>query len=134
MVPCCWFTLYAMDKHILIVDDNTELLQLYRDLLEPEGYQLTTLADAGNIILKLKELQPDVVLLDFILDGINGGELCHQIKSDPSTAHIPVIFLTAHPRVLASLGNYGWDDFIVKPFEIEELHAVLRKHLMQSVA
>jgi CheY-like chemotaxis protein len=123
-----------MDQHILIVDDNAELLELYRDLLEPEGYRLTTLINTDNIILKLKELQPDIVLLDFILPGINGGELCHQIKNTPATAHIPVIFLTAHPRVLASLGNYGWDDFIAKPFDIQELHAVLRKYLIPSVA
>jgi len=122
-----------MSKHILIVEDNPELLSLYRDVLEPEGYRISALAGSDDIIKHLTQLQPDVVLLDFLLAGINGGELCSQIKRNAATSHIPVVMTSAFPRMLNSLGHYGWDAFISKPFDVNELHDVIRKHLPETV-
>ncbi|HTI61652.1 response regulator [Mucilaginibacter sp.] len=123
-----------MNKHVLIVEDNEELLSLYRDLLEPDGYRLSILAGSDDIIQHLGELQPDLVLLDFLIAGINGGELCSQIKKNPATSHIPVIMATAYPRLLNSLGHYGWDDFIAKPFELDEFYRVIRKHSLKAAS
>jgi CheY-like chemotaxis protein len=123
-----------MSKHVLIVEDNEELLSLYRDLLEPEGYRLSFLAGSDNIIQNIADLQPDMVLMDFLLAGINGGELCSQIKKDPVTSHIPVIMVSGYPRLLNSLGHYGWDDFIAKPFEIDEFYRVIKKHSLQNAS
>lgn len=123
-----------MNKHVLIVEDNEELLSLYRDLLEPDGYRLSVLAGSDDIIQHLGELQPDLVLLDFLIAGINGGELCSQIKKNPATSHIPVIMATAYPRLLNSLGHYGWDDFIAKPFELDEFYRVIRKHSLKAAS
>jgi CheY-like chemotaxis protein len=123
-----------MSKHVLIVEDSEELISLYRDLLEQDGYRLSFLAGSDDIIKHLTELQPDIVLLDFLIAGINGGELCSQIKKNPATSRIPVIMATAYPRLLNSLGHYGWDDFIAKPFELEEFYRVIRKHSLKAAS
>lgn len=123
-----------MSKTVLIVEDSEELISLYRDLLEPDGFRLSFLAGSDDIIQHLTELQPDLVLLDFLIAGINGGELCSQIKKNPATSCIPVIMATAYPRLLNSLGHYGWDDFIAKPFELEEFYRVIRKHLLKAAS
>ncbi|TSJ41011.1 response regulator [Mucilaginibacter corticis] len=116
-------------KHILIVDDHEDILELIRDILEPEGYRVTTLSAVDDILKTVRDLSPDLVLLDFLLPGINGGEFCAQLKKDPLTSHTPVIFLSAHSRVLDSLGHYGYDDFIAKPFAIDQLLQTVKKHI-----
>lgn len=110
-----------MAKKILILDDNEDILDLMRDVFIDKGYEVECLASTNDIFVTINNLQPDLVILDYILFGINGGELCHQIKSNPSTSHIPVIMISAYQRVLESLGNYGADIFIPKPFELEDL-------------
>jgi len=56
------------------------------------------------------------------------------VKKGPVTSHIPVIMISAYPRLLKSLGHYRWDDFIAKPFEIDEFYRVIRKHLLQAAS
>ena len=123
-----------MNKHILIVEDNEDLLSLYRDLLEPKGYQVSVLAGSDNIIKQLIKLQPDLVLLDFLLAGVNGGELCSQIKKNKATSRIPVIMISAYPKLVNSLGHYGWDDFISKPFNVKEFQRVIGTHSCDPVS
>lgn len=107
-----------MSQRILIVEDDHDVLCLLRDVLEQEGYEVTALNYTESIIKSVKQYNPDLVMLDFLLAGINGGELCHEIKVHQETAWLPVIMLSAFPRVLDSLGNYGSDVFIAKPFDI----------------
>jgi len=123
-----------MSKHLLIVEDSPELLSLYNELLEPGGYQISTLAGTDNILAYIADLQPDLVMLDFLLAGINGGELCSQIKKNRRTAHIPVIMISGYPQLLKSLGHYGWDDFIAKPFDNKEFQRKVRKYLPEEVS
>ena len=118
-----------MQKKVLAVDDQQDILDLIREILEPQGYKVITLAHVDDIFEEIKNLSPDIILLDFLLSGINGGEFCAQIKKNPLTMHIPVIFLSAHSRVLSSLGHYGYDDFVAKPFDINVLLAMIEKHL-----
>jgi len=114
-----------MRKHFLIIDDNQDILDVLNDLFTEEDYQVTTLTATENIITTVQDVNPDVIITDYILNGINGGEYCHQIKTNSSTAHIPVIILSAYPMVLDSLGNYGADAIVSKPFDIQ--------HLLQTV-
>jgi DNA-binding response OmpR family regulator len=118
-----------MSNHILILEDNQDILQLMSEVLIEEGYQVTGLTFCENIIKTVDEHKPDLVMLDYLLHGINGGELCHEIKSHPSTNHLPVIIISGYPRVLQSLGDYGSDAFVAKPFSIDELVSVIHKYL-----
>ena len=113
-----------MSQKILIVDDDHDILDVLKDLLEHEGYEVIALDYTDSIINNITTHNPNLVMLDFLLAGVNGGELCHEIKINSQTSWMPVIMLSAFPRVLDSLGNYGSDAFIAKPFDIE---VVLKK-------
>ena len=111
----------TFQKRILIVDDNEDVLQMLKDLLLDEGYLVYGFLGTDDIIQLTNQHKPNLIIIDYLLAGINGGEYCHQIKTNSATAHIPVIMLSAHSRVLNSLGNYGSDKFISKPFSIDEV-------------
>jgi CheY-like chemotaxis protein len=119
----------AMKNHILILEDNKDLLQLMKEALTDEGYQVTALNYCDSIINTLVKHKPQLVILDFLLHGINGGELCHLIKTNPATGHLPVIIISGYPRVLESLGNYGANSFVAKPFSLNQLLGAVYLHL-----
>jgi len=121
-----------MSKNILIVDDQNDVLDLLKEIFEMEGYNVTALPYTEDIIGSINKYQPDLVMLDFLLAGINGGELCHQLKSHAVFSHIPVIMLSGYPRVLESLGNYGADAFIAKPFDVNVLTETVRHWMEES--
>jgi DNA-binding response OmpR family regulator len=123
-----------MSQKILIVEDDHDILGLLTDVLEQEGYEVTGLNYTDSIIKNITESKADLVMLDFLLAGINGGELCHDIKINPATAGIPVIMLSAFPRVLESLGDYGSDAFIAKPFEIADVIQKVKRCLEDHLA
>lgn len=111
-----------MAKKILILDDNEDILEMMKLALEDEGHDVECLTNTDDIYKAVQTINPDLVIVDYILEGINGGEFCHQIKSHPETSHIPVIMVSGHQRVLESLGStYGADVFIAKPFSLEEI-------------
>lgn len=121
-------------KRVLVLDDTDDIISLIKDILDDENYDVQGHTHTDDIIKLIKEQKPDLVLIDYLLTGINGGELCHQIKKHPDTAHLPVIMLSAHARVLNSLGNYGWDAFVEKPFEIEDLKQTIKNVLQATTA
>lgn len=108
-----------MSKRILIVEDDYDILCILTDLLNEEGYEVVGLNSTSSIIESVSQHKPDLVMLDFLLPGINGGELCHEIKSNEATHSLPVIMLSGYPRLIESLGNYGSDGFIAKPFNVD---------------
>ncbi|MGN6180918.1 MAG: response regulator [Mucilaginibacter sp.] len=122
-----------MTKNILIVDDQSDILDVLKEALEMEGYNVIALSYTEDIINSVKKFNPDLVMLDFLLAGINGGEHCHFLKSNPLTSHIPVVMMSGYPRVLESLGNYGADAFIAKPFGLEEITSTVKSLLEASL-
>ena len=115
-----------MSKRILVVDDQEDIRDLIRYFLEQEGFTVFTLAGIVDIFSTIRELQPDLILLDYMLEEQNGGDICQQIKQNAGTAHIPVILLSAFPKIVNSRGHYGWDNFIAKPFDLDHLGAMVR--------
>jgi len=110
-----------MLKRILVIDNDPGILDAMQEVLIYEGYEVMVKEDASDILDMVQQHQPDLLLIDYILNGINGGELCHQVKVNDHTCHLPVILMSAYPRVLQSLGHYGFDDFISKPFDLTDL-------------
>lgn len=110
------------DHSILIVEDNDDLRHYLRDTFS-EKYHVTTVSDASKALDYLQNHYPDLILSDVMMPGMQGDELCRQIKSNSSTAGIPVILLTAkadHDSVIGGLGC-GADDYIAKPFNSDIL-------------
>ncbi|TSJ36387.1 response regulator [Mucilaginibacter corticis] len=110
-----------MTHKILLLEDNADITEMLRTWLSSLNYEVITFQQVEDIVTLAEEVSPDLVLLDYLLGGINGGEYCAQLKKNAGTQHIPVIMLSAHQRVIESLGHYGWDAFIAKPFDLSEL-------------
>jgi len=120
-------------EHIVVVDDEEDLLELINYNLSKEGYRVTCLPTGEGAMRIIKSQQPDLVLLDLLLPGVDGLELCRIIKSDPETRHVPVVMLTAKAEdadVVTGL-ELGADDYITKPFSprilLARIRAVLRR-------
>jgi len=116
-----------MSSKVLIVDDEYAGRETLQSVLEGEGYQLEMAENGFQAIEKAKNLQPDVILLDVMMPGMTGFEVCQRIRNDPQVAEIPIIILTAlddRDSLLNAL-KAGADDFISKPFDRYELRARL---------
>lgn len=121
-----------MSNRILIIDNDEAILDVMKDVLSDENYNVQTSLTAQGVFKIIEEFDPSLVLIDYILDDINGGEICHQIKKNEKTSHIPVIIFSGHSRVLKSLGTYSSDAIIEKPFDISHLVETVRNFLPKS--
>lgn len=116
-----------MARRVLVLDDDIAVLEAIETALTYEGYEVRTIGRTYNIFKTIKEYNPDVILIDFILDGINGGEICKQIKNNPETRSLPVILISAYQGNIKTLLEFGCDHFIAKPFDLTELHDGINK-------
>jgi putative two-component system response regulator len=112
---------------ILIVDDEPAGRETLESILEPEGYYLVLAENGYQAIERAKAILPDVILLDVMMPGINGFEVCRRIRSEKELAEVPILFLTALDDRQSLLNGLeaGADDFISKPFDRYELRARL---------
>ena len=116
-------------KRVLILDDDLAVLDALEETLMYGDFQVHAISSTGDIFQDIESYNPDVILLDYILKGTNGGILCQMIKKNARTSHIPIIMTSAYPKDLNDKDcNFGFDDFIAKPFDIEDLLEVVRKH------
>ena len=113
-----------MAKKIMIVDDEESLRELVKVILEQEGFEVITAKSGQECLDKLKEVKPDLILLDMMMPGMSGRETCERIRENPGTKDLRVVFLT-----VARFSEVGKDilskmnvlDYITKPFDNEEL-------------
>jgi DNA-binding response OmpR family regulator len=122
-------------KRIMIVEDNEDISNMIRAGLEDvKNYQLFFASEGKEAVQKIQTVLPDIVLLDIVVPGLNGYQICQRIKENPRTAYIPVLMLSG-TRVDTDARIFGLesggDDYLTKPFDIEELkariHALLRR-------
>jgi PleD family two-component response regulator len=119
------------DSKILIVDDVPANLNVLCQALETEGYKIVA-APSGAVALQIAHrTQPDLILLDVMMPEMDGFETCRRLKSDASTAEIPVIFITARDEMssIAKGFQVGGVDYITKPFRHEEVRVRVQTHL-----
>ncbi|WDF53942.1 response regulator [Mucilaginibacter sp. KACC 22063] len=121
-----------LQKHLLIVEDNEDIAEVLKEIFTDNGYRVTAINEAADIVQTVQEINPDLIITDYILSGINGGEYCSQIKKNPLTAHIPVVILSGYAKVLESLGSYGADLVMYKPFDNDDLYEKVNKLLVET--
>ena len=123
-----------MGARILIVEDEEPLTLLLRYNLEAEGYEVDIAARGDDAEIKLKESPPDLVLLDWMLPGLSGIELCRRVRARTDTERMPIIMLTARGEESERVRGLaiGADDYIVKPFSVPELLARIRALLRRA--
>ena|SRR5258708_2290308 len=118
-----------MAKRILVVDDDESILDAVSLILEEAGYSVETTCKAEEIYEKIATYHPDGILLDVLMSGNDGRDICKNLKQDPTTKYIPIIMISAHPSAKEGVLECGADDFLAKPFETDELLKKVEKHL-----
>ncbi len=127
------------NEKIVVIDDEENILELVSYNLTRDGYAVTGVTTGEDALKKVRTIRPDLVVLDLMLPGMDGFEVCKILKNDPKTAHIPVIMLTAKGEeadIVTGL-ELGADDYIVKPFSpkvlIARVRAVLRRKATEPI-
>ena len=123
-----------MSARIFIVEDEEPLTVLLRYNLEAEGYEVETIGRGDEAETRLREVAPDLVVLDWMLPGLSGIELCRRLRARPETKTLPIIMLTARGEESERIRGLatGADDYIVKPFSVPELIARVRALLRRA--
>lgn len=114
-----------MAPHILIVEDEDCLLEVLRYNFEKAGYLVESMSNGDRADARLKQATPDLVLLDWVLPGLSGIELCRRLRRAPATKTLPIIMLTARSEEMDKVCGLemGADDYVTKPFSVNELLA-----------
>jgi DNA-binding response OmpR family regulator len=114
---------------VLIVDDDDGILDALTLILEEEGFVVSAIAKGDETYTKVAEFKPDLILLDVLMSGRDGREICKNLKKDPRSQTIPIIMISAHPTAKKGAQDAGADDFLPKPFETKALLETIEKHL-----
>lgn len=121
---------------VLVVDDEQDILELVEYNLNKEGYRVLTVATGEDALRVTKSQTPDAIVLDLMLPGVDGLEVCRLLKADPTTRHIPIVMLTAkgsEADVVAGL-ELGAADYVTKPFSPRVLTARIKAVLRRDAA
>ncbi|MFA5099440.1 MAG: response regulator [Candidatus Omnitrophota bacterium] len=123
-----------MKEKVLIVDDEKDIVKMIDYNLKKEGYRTVACYDGEDALSAVAKEHPDLVLLDLMLPGIDGLEICKNVKNDPKTAALPIIMLTAKSQETDKIVGLelGADDYITKPFSPRELVARIKAVLRRT--
>ena len=120
----------AQKKKVLIVDDDEDILEALELSFQSEGYSTKTLAK-GKLVYKTAErFKPHAIVLDVLLSGEDGRDICKKLKANSKTKHTPVIMISAYPDPQSSVFSAGANDFIAKPFDIRDLIKTVDKYVV----
>ncbi len=117
-----------MAKRILIIDDRSEVLDIIQEVLIYSGFEVYTAFDASEVFMLIEQKKPDLLLIDYLLGGVDGGSVCKLIKSSYAVAFLPVIIFSAYSDRGLGPGSFGCEDFISKPIDINELITKVTYH------
>ena len=115
------FTLFLLMPHILVVDDDADLLELVTLVLKRSQYQVTALQDGTKVIPTIEDVAPDIILMDIYLGSTDGRNICKNLKTNDKFQDIPVILYSAGNITSQSIIESKADSFIVKPFNNAEI-------------
>jgi len=118
-----------MGKHILILEDDEDIRFIVTYILNEKGYEVTEAGTVKEFHELLKNINPDLMLLDVMLPDGNGLELCLELKKDPVSHHIPIIVMSAHATQNEVLLRACAEDFISKPFDLDTITTIIKRHL-----
>ena len=118
-------------RRILVVDDDKDILEIIQFILEDSGYVVETLIDGHFLFERIRNFKPDLIILDIMLGGMDGRELCREVKTNIETYKIPVVMISAS-HALADINSpiCKPDDFVAKPFDIDALLSCVQRQIV----
>jgi DNA-binding response OmpR family regulator len=125
-----------MRRKILVVEDDPDQLEVIRLSLKEAGFAIGTAIDGTDALVKTRSILPDLIVLDLMLPGLNGFDVCKALRRDPVTASVPIIMLTGMRSQFGRFAGFesGANDFLLKPFDSEELISKVEELLNRSPA
>ena len=121
----------TMKKKILVADDDPGIRDIFKIVFERAGYGIE-IKDEAEDVLKNNFTIPDVFLIDKLLSGYDGLDICRYLKRSPLTSHIPVIMVSASPDIGITAIKAGADDFVEKPFDLKYLLKVIERNISRA--
>ena len=118
-----------MSKKVFIFDDNLEILDLCTEILKDLGCEVKTSPTTNNVLEQIQQFLPDLIFMDNWLPDISGIEATRLIKSDDDLKNIPVIYFSANTNINELAKEAGADDFIAKPFDIDQFEEIVQKYI-----
>lgn len=117
---------------ILICDDDEGIVEVIQIILEENGYEVETIMNGKEIEKKVKAYQPNLIFLDIWMPGIDGKEVTRILKSDMKTKDIPIVLVSALNEVSKIREMTGADAFLPKPFDLQDLLAIVKRHIAKN--
>jgi len=117
-------------KSIYIIDDDHDILEALAIFFQEVGFHVIMSDKGEKVFEETKQLQPNVVLLDLLLSGSDGGTITKLLKEDKETKDIPVVIVSAHPKARKRALECGADAFLAKPFDLDELYNIVHKYMV----
>ena len=115
---------------ILVIDDDLAILEAIKLTLQDAGHEVETSTKDGRYINeRIRKRRPDLIILDMLLSGHDGRDICKRLKSQEETSDIPILMISAHPNARHASLEAGADDFLAKPFDIDELLDMVERYL-----
>ena len=124
---------YTGKPEVLVVDDDEDMLIMMQHMLMAEGYVPLISPNAQNAMEIISRRNPAMVLLDLRMIGIDGGDICKQIKCDPYTSSIPVIILSANHDIESIAKGCGADAYLPKPFSLQKFKEVFHQLISKKI-
>ena len=116
-------------KKIFIFDDNLEILELCTEILEDLGCQVKTSPTTNNVEQQVLDYMPDLIFMDNWLPDISGIEATRMIKSNENLKNIPILYFSANSNIDALANEAGADDYLAKPFDIDQFETLVKKYV-----
>lgn len=121
------------NHHVLIIEDNEDIVIMLKTMLEMKGYQVSTTMELNEPLATIMNFSPDLLLMDMLLSGADGRDICKLVKQPGGPiAHMPVIMISAHPDARKECLAAGADYFLEKPFDMEVFFKVVENALKQK--
>lgn len=119
----------AMGATVMVIEDDAELRQIYRQALEREDYVIYEAVDGADALERLEEVSPDLVILDMMMPRMGGPTLLQMLRQNPRYNHVRLVVITAYPQFRESALNYNVDQFLTKPVRPAEIVQAVRSAL-----